>query len=203
MSFALDQQSGLHFATQPRHPGWRNQNKLTYDNSILVQMTRILFSLVSGSITCLYYASEIFTLSKNPLQFLVSYAIQSFHDAVCIYFILVFCLSYHSKTYYIQLNCLYTFIMFLFSIYKRCILTLLYNHTLGLPMCTRYVPIWQRIRILQNPLYQLCQNDLYKSTYLWLNDHIFQSGMMILINLRWLFLENINVISYDPGLYLW
>lgn len=147
-------------------------------------------SLFGGSITGLYYLEEISKYSKNIPVFLASYFIVSLHDAVCIFFILTFLHAYHNISFFITLNVLYTFIMFLFSIYKRCVLTLLYNYVLGLPMCVRYIPIWQRI--FSQVSSSFCTNDdKYKTTYLWLNDHIFQSGMMLFMNTLW-FLRRIK-----------
>lgn len=151
-------------------------------------MKKVLFCFYIGMISSIYFLPEIIIHSKNTRDLFISYVIQSFHDGVCFYFILVYFLALYNLFYYIQLNTLYTLIMVLFSFYKRCILTLIYNSILNLPACTRYIPVWQRLYNMFDSGIRVCNNNNYQSTYLWLNDHIFQSGMMIIMNIRWLFL---------------
>jgi hypothetical protein len=60
------------------------------------------------------------------------------------------------------------------------VLTLLYNHVMDFPMCRRYVPIWQRVfnhfLLASSPL--TCPLEHYRNTYMWLNNHILQSGLV-------------------------
>jgi hypothetical protein len=146
-------------------------------------------SLILSTISSIYFLEEISEKSKNIFQFIIAYTIQNIHDFVCIYFIFIYIYSFFDNKHHVQINTLYTLIMFLFSIYKRCILTLMYNYVLDLSMCTRYIPIWQRLIniIITNHNNTFCiEEDKYKSTYMWLNDHIFQSGMMITLNMFWM-----------------
>lgn len=53
--------------------------------------------------------------------------------------------SFRNIVYLHLLNCLHGVIMMLFCYYKRCILTLLYNHVTGIDMCTRYIPLWRSV----------------------------------------------------------
>lgn len=104
--------------------------------------------------------------------------LQALHDAVCILFFALYIHSFRNIVYLHLLNCLHGVIMMLFCYYKRCILTLLYNHVTGIDMCTRYIPLWQRAyNILSRPvgLQEICFLEEYRTTYLWLNNHILQS----------------------------
>lgn len=144
----------------------------------------VKWGLFASCLTSMYYIDEIYVSSETFIHFFVAYLVQASHDWVCVYFVCIYFYAFYSPYYYVQLNLLYTRIMFLFSVYKRCILTLLYNHVLGLLMCTRYIPLWQRaVHITSSTL--CVEDDRYKTTYLWLNDHIFQSCMMIFVNLFW------------------
>ena len=152
----------------------------------------ILTSLVLGSITSvLYYGREIVELSPTIYIGISALVVQGLHDAVCIAFLLLYMYCVVRLRDYerlILLNGFYTIIMCLFSFYKRCILTLMYNDLLSLPECTRYVPIWRRIYNSVHPF--VCDEE--KTTYLWLNDHVFQSGLMVVLNVRWLILSMKN-----------
>jgi hypothetical protein len=145
-------------------------------------------------LTSLYYIDEIYVSSRTLVHFFLAYLVQALHDWVCLYFVCIYVYAFQKKTFYIQLNSLYTLIMFLFSVYKRCVLTLVYNYILGLPMCTRYIPLWQRLVHMTSRT--LCvEDDRYKTTYLWLNDHIFQSCMMILVNVYWLYHDSTKSVK--------
>jgi hypothetical protein len=142
-------------------------------------------SLFLGFFSSLYFIQEISENVTNPFFRIFSLTIQTLHDAVCILFVILFFRTcyYRSNYYLLNLNMLHCIVMMLFCYYKRCVLTLLYNHTLGLDSCVRYIPIWQR---LYNWLYvgeTVCATDTYHNTYLWLNNHIFQSFIVFLTNL--------------------
>lgn len=140
--------------------------------------------VVSSIFTSFYYIPEIYENANTIFIFGTSFGIQILHDFICFYFayLLLFSMFYNSKL--IELTLFYCSIMFLFSIYKRCVLTLLYNYILNIPSCTRYIPIWQRIlKII--PVHCANNDPAYNTTLSWLNDHILQSGAMLFINLRW------------------
>lgn len=146
-------------------------------------MNRIVsFSLATGTATAVAcYGAEIVERSPHVLVALAAVVIQSLHDAVCIAFFALYLSCLRDNRRVAVLNTFYTILMCSFSIWKRCVLTLAYNRVLGLPACTRYVPLWQRV---YNSLpVATCADDPLRATYLWLNDHVFQSGLMVLLNL--------------------
>ena len=154
---------------------------------------------VLSAFTSSYYFVEIAQHHRLFYRTLLAILVQWAHDGVCVLFILLFCQSIYQILHrdnsidtraIVQLNALYTVIMFFFSIYKRCILTLWYNAILGLPVCTRYIPIWKRFMVY--PVYVTCHyasnttdtapvTDIV-ATMSWLNDHILQSGLMVVVN---------------------
>jgi hypothetical protein len=133
----------------------------------------------------LYFIEEISKNVSNPLLAIFSLTIQTLHDAVCILFVILFLRTcyYRSNYYLLNLNMLHCIVMMLFCYYKRCVLTLVYNYLLNLPMCSRYIPIWQRcFNMLTTPT--VCSLESYRYTYLWLNNHIIQSLIVLLANLN-------------------
>jgi hypothetical protein len=146
-------------------------------------------SLLIGGITSIYFIPEIYNNSSSILIFSLAYLTQVLHDGVCVLIILLF-LSSQRKNNIIYLNILHSIIMICFCYYKRCILTLVYNHILNLDMCKRYIPIWQRGFNVLIDSAEICNKDEYKNTYLWLNNHIFQSIAVLMANCnKLLFLE--------------
>jgi hypothetical protein len=123
-------------------------------------------SLFLGFFSSLYFIQEISENVTNPFFRIFSLTIKTLHDAVCILFVILFFRTcyYRSNYYLLNLNMLHCIVMMLFCYYKRCVLTLLYNHTLGLDRCVRYIHIWQR---LYNWLYvgeSVCVTDTYHNT---------------------------------------
>jgi len=149
-------------------------------------MNKIIQSYILGCISSLYFIPEIISLTTSIHIIISGLLIQSLHDAICIYFFILFIQSFQKdKKYLLGLNCLHGLIMILFCFYKRCILTLLYNHIMGIDMCKRYIPIWQRISNIILVSYEsedTCFIENYKNTYLWLNNHILQSSLVLLSN---------------------
>ena len=153
----------------------------------------VSLSLFAGIVTSLYFIPEVrFYSTGFPLLFFIGLSIQALHDAICIFFFVLFVGSFRKNSVHtlLTLNCLHCVIMTLFCYYKRCILTLLYNHMMGIEICQRYIPIWQRG---YNLLFQrlipdssTCIND-YRNTYLWLNNHILQSMLVLSSNAYRLF----------------
>ena len=146
-------------------------------------------SVVIGFVTATYFLPEIFTYaSHSPLKILSGYLVQALHDAVCLLFFHLYLASFgRDVRFLLSLNCFHGIIMMLFCYYKRCILTLLYNHMMGIDMCHRYMPIWQRLynfSFTTTPA--TCSLDSYRNTYLWLNNHILQSGLVFSTNVYWL-----------------
>jgi hypothetical protein len=141
-------------------------------------------SCITSSVTALYFIPEIIQYSESRISLFVGgFIVQALHDAVCIFFFLLFVSSFRARTclYLAYLNCLHGIIMMLFCYYKRCILTLIYNHMMGIEMCQRYIPIWQRFYNVVSLDHQTCHND-YRNTYLWLNNHILQSLLVFISN---------------------
>lgn len=147
-------------------------------------------SLLAGLGTSLYFVPEIIEYSgsgySSPLLFIGGLSVQALHDAVCIFFFVLFLGSFKKESFHplLALNCLHCIIMMLFCYYKRCVLTLLYNHMMGIDMCRRYIPIWQRVyNVFFHSLtgHEVCIND-YRNTYLWLNNHILQSFLVFSSN---------------------
>jgi len=147
----------------------------------------IFCSLKMGAISALYFIPEIMDHSRNNiLVFISSFFIQAVHDGVCLLFLILFMNTLYHKNFQtlLHLNLLHCVIMICFCYYKRCVLTLLYNYILNIDMCNRYIPIWQRV--YNRTLSKYCMND-YTTTYLWLNNHILQSSMVLFSNLYLLF----------------
>ena len=148
--------------------------------------TSVSLSLLAGTLTSLYFVPEVQYYSTGfPLLFFIGMSIQAIHDAVCIFFFVLFVGSFRNDSVrpLLTLNCLHCVIMTLFCYYKRCILTLLYNHLMGIEMCQRYIPIWQRGYNLffKGVGQSICWSD-YRTTYLWLNNHILQSMLVFSSN---------------------
>lgn len=145
-------------------------------------------SLVAGGFTSLYFIPEIMYYSSGfPLHIVTGFLVQTLHDAVCIFFFLLYIESFRHDTMtpLLALNCLHCIIMTLFCYYKRCILTLVYNHMMGIEICQRYIPLWQRgYNLFFESLAaesSTCINE-YRNTYLWLNNHILQSLLVLSSN---------------------
>ena len=159
----------------------------------------VSLSLLAGTLTSLYFIPEILYYSSGfPLLFVGGFLVQTLHDAVCIFFFLLFMESFRNDTVtpLLALNCLHCIIMTLFCYYKRCILTLVYNHMMGIEMCQRYIPIWQRgyNLLFENVGPPLCGGSDYRTTYLWLNNHILQSMLVFSSNAyRWVFQSRFRI----------
>jgi hypothetical protein len=150
--------------------------------------TSVSLSLLAGAVTSLYFVPEVRYYSAGfPLHFFIGMSIQALHDAVCIFFFVLFVGSFRNDSVrsLLTLNCLHCVIMTLFCYYKRCILTLLYNHLMGIEICQRYIPLWQRgYNLFFESLAtesSTCINE-YRNTYLWLNNHILQSLLVFSSN---------------------
>ena len=150
-------------------------------------------SFILGLLTSLFYLPDIYFLSYSKIQAIKAYSIQSLHDAICVYFLFLYTSSMFHMDHYVKVNALYAIIICLFSIYKRCILTVIYNSIMELPSCSRYIPIWQRFLNGYENETTVCFHDSMFSTHVWLKDHILQSSMMILLNCRWIFFPKMNV----------
>lgn len=98
----------------------------------------IYFSFFSS----LYFLKEIQENSTSIIIFVNAYLLQWVHDWICfIFFNTIYSKSVMNLLY---LNILHSIIMIQFCYYKRCVITLMYNWMLNIPMCNRYIPIWQR-----------------------------------------------------------
>jgi hypothetical protein len=97
---------------------------------------------IVGLVTSLYIVPEIIEHTSMSL-FVVALGLQALHDAVCILFFALYIHSFRNIVYLHLLNCLHGVIMMLFCYYKRCILTLLYNHNYvtGIDMCMHYISL--------------------------------------------------------------
>lgn len=102
----------------------------------------IYFSFLSS----VYFVQEIKDNSSSIVIFTSAYLLQWFHDWICFIFFDLFLNAVYSKSIIdlIYLNILHAVIMIQFCYYKRCVITLIYNWILDIPMCNRYIPIWQR-----------------------------------------------------------
>jgi hypothetical protein len=149
----------------------------------------IISSFTIGLMTAVYFIPQIVQqLRTSPLLVTGCYLVQASHDAVCVLFFDLYLRSFGSDPRYLLcLNCLHGIIMMLFCYYKRCILTLLYNHMMGIDMCERYVPLWQRVvNLFMDASKEICPVESYRNTYMWLNNHILQSGLVFSANIfRW------------------
>jgi hypothetical protein len=70
---------------------------------------------------------------------------------------------------------------------------------MGIEMCHRYIPIWQRsYNVFFHSLTgnEVCIND-YRNTYLWLNNHILQSFLVFSSNAYRLLLK---ASDKNPGI---
>jgi hypothetical protein len=150
-------------------------------------MKLLKYSFGISVLTGCYFIDEIKTYSSSISTFFLAYIIQVFHDWVCVFFLLLFLYSfyYHNLSYILFLNILHSIIMILFCFYKRCVLTLLYNYLLDIPMCNRYIPIWQRVFNVLYDTQSCIHHDEYKMTYIWLNNHILQSSIVLLSNIKY------------------
>jgi hypothetical protein len=127
-------------------------------------------SFMIASFTSLYYMPEIVANFSSFSSLVGATLVQILHDAICILFVIIIIDIFYRRSLkqLLYLNIMHCSAMGLFAYYKRCILTLLYNELLSLPMCSRYIPIWQRfLTAISND----CLADI-ETTYLWLNDHI-------------------------------
>lgn len=141
-------------------------------------------SLLLGTITALYFVPEILRYGHDAISIIVlAYFIQVLHDAVCVYLFALFlrCAYTRHPVELCRLNIMHTIIVGLFCYYKRCVLTLCYNHVLGIEMCTRYTPIWQRtVNLIGSS--SSCPPESWQTTYLWLNNHILQTILVLMAN---------------------
>lgn len=142
-----------------------------------------MWSTGMGMITSLYFLPEIIGHFKSFDKLILAYLVQGVHDGICILFLWLGISCFYDMRYIMYINTMYSLVMICFAFYKRCVLTLLYNHILDLPACNRYIPIWQRILdvLFYEPMKNQCRHDV-NHTYLWLNDHIVQSFFMLMIN---------------------
>ena len=154
--------------------------------SIILVKNPITLSLLIGFFSSFYFLEEIYNAAPlSGAWFLkpTAFATQVVHDGVCVYFFCLTISSLWSLRNLLLLNILHGLVMALFCYYKRCVLTLVYNYLLDLPMCSRYIPIWQRcFNMMTAPT--VCSLDSYRYTYLWLNNHIIQSMIVLLANLN-------------------
>lgn len=146
-------------------------------------MNRILKSYVLSLCTSLYFIPDIYFLSNTWSQCLLAYFIQSIHDWICIYFLWIYLFAYVDRSLYVRIHLLYLIILFSFCMFKQCILTILYNRLLELPSCSHYIPLWKRLFLI-HPKHQPCVQHM--TIHVWLDGHLFQSFMMILLNVWWM-----------------
>lgn len=143
-------------------------------------------SILLSVVTATYFIPEILEMKPSMEIMVKAYGIQVIHDGFCIFFFLL-CLKslrYPQSKYLLEMNILHCIVMALFCYYKRCILTLWYNAILGIYPCHRYIPLWQRTTNMMIP--KTCPEQ-WQSTYLWLNNHILQTGLVGFVNLfTWL-----------------
>lgn len=137
-------------------------------------------------LTSLYFVQEITENSSSMIIFTSAYLLQWFHDWICLIF---FELCFHSFYYkslmdLIYLNMFHSIIMIQFCYFKRCVITLMYNWVLDIPMCNRYIPIWQRFFNVVSDIRGVCLSDDFRMTYIWLNNHMIQSTMVLLSNVH-------------------
>lgn len=138
-----------------------------------------------ASLTATHFLPEILSSGCRSMICTVAYGIQILHDGVCIYFFLVFlgCLRTRDPKTLCILNMMHCVIIGLFCYFKRCVLTLGYNHVLGIDMCTRYIPIWQRTaNVAYRVMISSCPAESWETTYLWLNNHILQTVLVLVAN---------------------
>ena len=145
----------------------------------------IKIAICLSFLSSLYFINEIQKNSKSNIISINAYILQWFHDWICFIFFDLFIQSIYSKSIInlIFLNILHSIIMIQFCYYKRCIITLIYNWMLDLPMCNRYIPIWQRCFNIIHDIHGICILDEFRMTYIWLNNQIIQSSIVLFSNI--------------------
>ena len=153
-------------------------------NKIVVIGNELGWSFALGGVTSIYYWPEIIARFSSAPVFFAGLSIQMIHDGVCFLFVALVMTSIWERSIpkLLILNMIHCGAMGFFAYYKRCILTLVYNNLMGLPSCTRYIPIWQRC--IHGFVQTQCHDaNNINNTYLWLNDHIIKSVIVCLANL--------------------
>lgn len=162
-------------------------------------------------LTSLSFLPDIFAYAPSIGRGTVAFGIQVLHDYVCLLFPVLVLTNVYEKCLWTRIrnmqtiNVLYTMVMACFSYHKRCFLTLWYNDLLGLDRCKRYIPVWQRLinyasDAIRYDSSSTCttmgiDND-YRNTYLWLNDQILFSLLIMCMNI-YEYMQTVSRISPD------
>jgi len=147
-------------------------------------------------LSSLEFIPEIMHHAPGMMRGGLAFVVQVVHDYVCFLFpmLVISCMVERSvmiRMYRVHMiNILYTMVMACFAYHKRCFLTLWYNDLLALDRCNRYLPIWQRVinhvsDVVRYDSVSTCDSTLddYRNTYLWLNDQILFSILILCMNL--------------------
>lgn len=163
-------------------------------------MTRHGLFFFISLVTSSSHLYELWFLLEKPVVIrCIAFLLHLVHDDICLFLpswfteTLYLIMTSHTNRqkihFHVQtMNIMYGVVMTSFAYYKRCVLTLWYNHLLGLNMCRRYVPVWQRVLRMIHMIHVVigdtdtCQENPYMNTYLWLNDQILFSFMIVILN---------------------
>lgn len=147
-------------------------------------------TVVAGTVTAVYFLPEIIDHADSVTVAFIAYFIQVFHDSIYIYYPLMCHKAFkHPASHeFFMMNIIHSILLVLFCVYKRCVLTLYYNSLLGLDPCQRYTPNWQRVVNYYLSLSKHCHVEEWRNTYIWLDNHIIQTVLVGIVNLRaWLY----------------
>jgi len=143
----------------------------------------LLVSVITSLGSVMMIVEEAPTVMRGALAFWV----QVSHDYVCLmmpYAVGTSIIGAGDRRLVFLVNAAYTLVMACFSYYKRCVLTLWFNDLIMIDKCHRYIPVWQRIINKTTRIYEIGTMCDYRSAYLWLNDQILFSLMIMLMNLN-------------------
>lgn len=144
----------------------------------------VLLTSIMTSIGSIMLITE---MAPTVFRGVVAFTVQVSHDFVCIIipYAVGQCILYPGSHHNILIiNALYTLIMACFSYHKRCVLTLWFNDLIMIDKCHRYIPIWQRIMHGSATMYKIPSACDHTTAYLWLNDQIMFSVLIMMLNLN-------------------
>ena len=167
-------------------------------------------------VTSIEYLPDIVSKSPTVLRGLLALAVHWIHDAICFLIPLLGCTCLletnitRRTVKMLHINVWYTLVMTCFSYHKRCFLTLWYNALLNLDPCIRYIPVWQRLinhvsHVIHYDGSSTCVSydgfdAPYRHTYLWLNDQILFSSLILVLNLCQVIQLSRRMQSHHPTL---
>lgn len=149
----------------------------------------LCFSLYIGFIAALLFLSDIINSKVCVFRKILGFIIRYFHDFIITFYLLAIIILFYKmivkKDFDLMLLLIVNIICFIlilqFFIFKRCVLTIIYNKILKLPICKPYISI---IGIIGNKMF----NDMNcsKNFTRWINDNMINISMVLILNIVFL-----------------